>query len=177
MSGSNTGSTTEIRKRVVGTSAVMNDSGVCTDSEFSKSYPKEQLFRACEKGRLVDVRELVAGTKVDLKNCVIKDPHEDTPLHIAAKFDHMDIVQYLVEEEGCEVDSRNRYKNTPLYHAAKQGKLEVVKYFIGEIGSDPMIYCRWQRTPLHMACKHGKIEVVKYLLSIPDVDSSVKDII
>ena len=180
MTGSNTGTTTEIRRRVVGTSAAMSDSGVGTSSsECSKSYTDadvEQLLKACEEGRLVDVRELVAGKK-ELKNCVANNPQGDTPLHIAVNFGHMDIVQYLVEEGGCKVDSRNRYKNTPLYHAAKQGKLEVVKYFIGERGSDPMIYCRWQRTPLHIACKHGQLAVVKYLMDTSgvDVDSSVKD--
>ena len=74
MSGSNTGNTTKIRKRVVGTSAAMSDSG--NGSEFSKSYttdPKELLLRACEEGRLVDVRELVAGKKVELKNCITED--------------------------------------------------------------------------------------------------------
>ena len=157
----------------------MSDSGIGTSSGFSKSYTdaNEQLLIACKEGRLVDVRELVAGKKVELKNCITKDRHEDTPLHIAAKFGHMDIVQYLVQEGGCEVDSRNKYQNTPLYHAAKLGKLEVVKYFIDERGSDPMIYCRWQRTPLHIACKRGKTEVVKYLMNISGVDSSVKDIL
>ena len=136
-----------------------------------------ELLLACKNGRLIDVRELVAGKKVQLNNCVANNPHGDTPLHVAAYFGHKDIVQYLVEKEGCEVDSRNRYQKTPLHRAARQGELEVVKYLIEEKGSDPKLTCHWKRTPLHSACIHGQLAVVKYLMSISTVDSSVKDIL
>ena len=68
-----------------------------------------QMLRACEFRRLVDVREVVGGKKVQLKNCIAKNPHGDTPLHIAAYFGHKEIVEYLVEEAGCRIESRNRY--------------------------------------------------------------------
>ena len=91
----------------------VSDSGHGTS--ISTENAPELLLNACKNGRLVDVRELVAGKTVELKNCIANNPHGDTPLHIAAYFGHKDIVQYLVEEEGCEVDSRNRYQNTPLH--------------------------------------------------------------
>ena len=157
-------------------SADTAESNAKSDSGLGTSMSTEsKVLKACKEGRLVDVRELVAGKKVELKNCVAKNPHGDSPLHVAAYFGHKDVVQYLVEEGGCKVDSRNRYRNTPLHRAARQGKLEVVQYLVEKKGSNPMLRCHWKRTPLHSACIHGQLAVVKYLTNIPHVETSSKD--
>ena len=136
---------------------------------------KEKFLKACQYGRLVDVRELAAGKKIPLKNCIAKSAHGDTPLHVAAYFGHKNIVEYMIVEEDFDVEIKNNYENTPLHRAANQGHLNVVKYLVEEKKSDPMAVCRWRRTPLHNACKHGRFEVVKYLISDPRVDRSAKD--
>ena len=147
---------------------------VASDQKEIEEY-KERVFKACEYGRLVDIRELAAGKKIPLKNCVAKSAHGDTPLHVAAYFGHKNIVEYMIVKEEFDVEIKNSYENTPLHRAANQGHLNVVKYLIKEKKSDPMAVCRWRRTPLHNACKNGKLEVVKYLMSDPRVDRSAKD--
>ena len=146
-----------------------------TTIKKEKSYLQQRLLKACELGNLDEVKKIVAGKKVlDLEKCVAQSKtHRDPPLHVAALHGQTDIVRYLVEEEGCKVESRNGYENTPLHRAANGGHLDIVKYLIEERKCNVMCICRWKRTPLHNACKHGRLEVVKYLL--PKVDSSAKD--
>ena len=153
-------------------------SGIASEnavSEQKKEEHKERVLRACQYGRLVDVRELAAGKKNQLKNYIANNPHGGTPLHVAAYFGHKNIVEYLIVEVEFDVEIKNNYKNTPLHRAARQGHLEVVKYLAEEKDSDPMATCVWGRTPLHNACKTGQLEVVKYLMSDSRVNTSAKD--
>ena len=90
-----------------------------SECEQIENY-KERVLKACENGRLVDVRELAAGKKIPLKNCIAKSAHGDTPLHVAAYFGHKNIVEYMIVEEEFDVEIRNSYKNTPLHRAAKR---------------------------------------------------------
>ena len=94
-----------------------NDSEM--ESKEIEEY-KERVLGACQYGRLVDVRELAAGKKIPLKNCIAKSAHGDTPLHVAAYFGHKNIVEYMIVEEEFEVEIRNSYENTPLHRAARQ---------------------------------------------------------
>ena len=136
---------------------------------------RERLLDACRYGRLADVREVVGKSLVDLPSCVVKDPHADTPLHVAALHGNKSIVEYLIDGANCDAESMNAFENTPLHRAARRGRLEIVKYLVEEKKCDPMCLCHWNRTPLHNACRGGQINVVKYLMSAEGVDVSAKD--
>ena len=136
---------------------------------------RERLLNACRHGRLVDVRELVGERLVDLPSCLVKDPHADTPLHVAALHGNKSIVEYLIDEADCDAESRNAYQNTPLHRAAGRGHLEVVKYLVEDKQCDPMCTCHWKRTPLHNACRSGRFDVVKYFLNVLGINFSAKD--
>jgi len=43
-----------------------------------------------------------------------------TPLHNAAELDHLDVVKFLVQEAGADVESKDFLQNTPL-DLARQG--------------------------------------------------------
>ena len=142
---------------------------VKSSSSEVKELQKEVL-EACRYGMLDVIR--MAGK---IKNCITNDEHGDTPLHYSAFHGQKRIVEYLLDEECFDVESKNKFENTPLHRAARQGHLKIVKYLVEEKGSDPMAVCGWRRTPLHNACKTGELEVVKYLMSDPRVDRSAKD--
>ena len=134
---------------------------------------QKKVLEACQCGKLDVIR--MAGKRVDLKNCITNDEHGDTPLHYSAFHGQKRIVEYLLDEERFDVESKNKFENTPLHRAARQGHLRVVKYLVEEKKSDLMAACVWRRTPLHNACKTGQLEVVKYLMNDPRVDKSAKD--
>ena len=98
-----------------------------------------------------------------------------TPLQAAAGFGTLDVVQYMIEEQHCDVECRNKETHTPLHSAALQGRLNIVKYLIGERGCDPMSRDQYGSIPLHCACDGGSLDVVKYMIEDVKVDSSCQD--
>jgi ankyrin repeat protein len=147
-----------------------NSSATPTDEGDTAVYIKETL-KVSEDGDLKTFMDVVETQNVDVHSCC--DPTDDysTPLHKASLNGHLDIVEYLVKEQQCDVDSKDQSEKTPLHYAAKGGKQNVAEYLIKRKAA---ILCRDSRgrTPLYFACKYGKIEVVKYLMEFPDVISS-----
>lgn len=87
---------------------------------------------------------------------------EGTPLHIAAKYDHIEIVKLLFTK-GANHSIRNMDSYFPIHLAAQNGSLESLKYFI-EQGIDPSLKTNYMDTPINIATKNGKTETVQYLL-------------
>ena len=147
--------------------------GVSGDSESSADL-SGQLIRASKDGDLGKVKYLVKVKHVDPHSCR-GGGYDNTPLHWASLYGHLDIVRYLVEEQQCDVKCRNKHENTPLHDAAMGGRLDIVQYLISERGCDPMCRGRWGSIPLHYACLEGKLNVVKYLVEDVKVEPSCRD--
>ena len=94
-----------------------------------------------------------------------------TPLHLAAEYGTLEIVQFMVDERNFEFSSEKGY--TPLHCAARGGKLDIVKYLIEKKGYNPNGYL--SRTPLNSACHGGKYDTVEYLIRECGVDPSLRD--
>ena len=65
-------------------------------------------------------------------NC--RDNNGDTPLHVACHKGHVDIVRYLVSEEGCSTACQNNDSDIPLRLAYNGGHVDIVRYFVSEQG-------------------------------------------
>jgi ankyrin repeat protein len=52
-----------------------------------------------------------------------------TPLHLAAQNGHLDVVEFLVEQQA-EVNAKETDGWTPLYLAAHNGHFDVVKFLV-----------------------------------------------
>lgn len=72
--------------------------------------------------------------------------YETTLLYSAARNHHFDLVQYLVEEAGCSVNTQNKG------HNQKDPSATTNRATIGS-------------TPLHAACYQGHLDIVTYLIS------------
>ena len=73
--------------------------------------------------------DIVLQQKCDLN---IPGQHVGTPLHIAAYFGHLNIVRYLVDEQGCNPSCLDENKYTPLHFAAMNGYIYIVKFLTVE---------------------------------------------
>ena len=112
------------------------------------------------------------------------NPHEcyyfnQAPLYVAAKCNHVDIVEYLIKECGCDpmTKSTTKYGRIPVLHyVASVGLLDVLKCMIMNISGhimDEQYRNTNGRTVLHCSFKH--IDVVKYLIIECNCDIRIPD--
>ena len=74
---------------------------------------------------LSKVKEFIKNGEVELE-CERKN----TSLISASWKGHIEIVKYLVEQGGANVEVQNKYGNTPLFYASICGSFEIVKYLV-----------------------------------------------
>ncbi|CAK8681048.1 unnamed protein product [Clavelina lepadiformis] len=94
-----------------------------------------------------------------------------TPLIVASKEGHFDVVEYLVTTCKCnveqtghiDIDNNTIEDVTPLWSAAACGHLIIVKFLI-ERGADPDHTTSSNSTPLRSVCFVGHYDVVKFLI-------------
>ena len=108
----------------------------------------------------------------------------DTPLHYAARNNHLEVVRYFINEQHCDpmidttmlpIDTRYNDGDIPLHYAARNNHLEVVRYFINEQHCDPMTRDNKGDTPLHIACRYGHLNIAQYLISEAHRNSSCEN--
>ena len=97
------------------------------------------------------------------------------PLHQVARSGDLDIVEYLVNEVGCDVNSLDSEAYTPLHRAIEYGHLPIVQYLL----SQPQCNCETRSNncgmyPLHHAAWLGYLDIIKTLVG-RDCDINVKD--
>ncbi|CCK70450.1 Hos4p KNAG_0E01880 [Huiozyma naganishii CBS 8797] len=105
-------------------------------SVYRDSGGRTKLQIACDKGKIAQVRSLLAEGDVDIDD---QDNAGNTPLHEAALNGHLDIVKLLVETgANVNIQSFAMFGDTPLIDASANGHLDVVQYLVAH-GSDPTI--------------------------------------
>ncbi|XP_059076250.1 ankyrin repeat-containing protein ITN1-like [Cryptomeria japonica] len=115
---------------------------------------------------------LVNGTLHEIHSLHKKDPRvllgvtfqRDTPLHIAAREGHQDIVDWILQEKPSLAGARNKDGNTPLHEAAKCCNSELVDILLQSKKSSAYYSNKFGGTVLIIASKYGHAEAVKVLL-------------
>ncbi|XP_028770088.1 uncharacterized protein LOC114727552 [Neltuma alba] len=103
----------------------------------------------------------------------------ETPLHVAAKFGHLGIVEELVRivpEEYLEI--RDAYNNTPLAIAISENNWSTAKAFIDRHPKvlDVDFATSMAETPLHVAAKFGHLGIVEELVRlVPEEYLEIRD--
>uniref|UniRef100_H0XDT5 Ankyrin repeat domain-containing protein 16 n=1 Tax=Otolemur garnettii TaxID=30611 RepID=H0XDT5_OTOGA len=87
----------------------------------------------------------------------------DTLLHCAARHGRRDILAYLTEAWGMDIEATNRDYKRPLHEAASMGHRDCVLYLLGRGAAvDCLKKADW--TPLMMACTRKNLEVIQDLV-------------
>ncbi|UMM30233.1 hypothetical protein L5515_012202 [Caenorhabditis briggsae] len=139
-----------------------------------KTIPQEQLsralFAAAEGGCLKIVEELVrAGADLNFEQ------DERTAIMKAARFNHFDIVQYLVYK-GASVNFKSAKNDaTALSLACTYGNMDIAQFLIRN-GADPMLRMDDGVNCFMEAAKHGSFDLMKLLVEFTkgnmDLDKS-----
>ena len=94
-----------------------------------------------------------------------------TCLHVAAGYNHYDLVQYLVDEQKMDPMCQTKLGNTPLHSACAGGSTSVVTYLINAMSKylpiEDVLRCKGQhgRSPLHTAAFYGNVEIIELLIT------------
>ncbi len=127
--------------------------------EFDNScYSAGIIDYAAYMGDLDQVKKLIHERKK-------KTYYYEVPVFSAARGGHLEVVQWLVENE-LNNKSLSRYYISPLFDAAESGNLELVKWLIehGAVTKNEKDSFRSEDYVIFHAAKSGNLELVRWLI-------------
>lgn len=132
--------------------------GLCATCSKAR-YPQLEAAGAGHVGCLIYTMETI-GT-------LIKDDHEVTAMHVAARKGQISVLIYLIENDVVKPDSLLRAKNgaTPAHDAAGTGNLECLKYLLTRTQAGPNDLDNNAATLLHWAAQSGHLKIVQWLVA------------
>ncbi len=120
-----------------------------------------QLLEAAKAGDLELVKKIV-GEHPHIVNCRDLDGRHSTPLHFAAGYNRVGVVEFLLSR-AADVHAKDKGGLVPLHNACSYGHYEVTELLVKH-GASVNVSDLWKFTPLHEASAKGKYEIVKLLL-------------
>ncbi|KAM9820432.1 LOW QUALITY PROTEIN: poly [ADP-ribose] polymerase tankyrase-1-like [Neosynchiropus ocellatus] len=118
-----------------------------------------RLLEAAKAGDLDTVKSLCTSQNV---NCRDLEGRHSTPLHFAAGYNRVSVVEYLLHH-GADVHAKDKGGLVPLHNACSYGHYEVAELLVRH-GASVNVADLWKFTPLHEAAAKGKYEICKLLL-------------
>ncbi|XP_034085151.1 poly [ADP-ribose] polymerase tankyrase-1 isoform X2 [Gymnodraco acuticeps] len=118
-----------------------------------------RLLEAAKAGDLDTVKSLCTAQNV---NCRDLEGRHSTPLHFAAGYNRVSVVEYLLQH-GADVHAKDKGGLVPLHNACSYGHYEVAELLVRH-GASVNVADLWKFTPLHEAAAKGKYEICKLLL-------------
>ncbi|XP_027889222.1 poly [ADP-ribose] polymerase tankyrase-1 isoform X1 [Xiphophorus couchianus] len=118
-----------------------------------------RFLEAAKAGDLDTVQQLCSPQNV---NCRDLEGRHSTPLHFAAGYNRVAVVEYLLHH-GADVHAKDKGGLVPLHNACSYGHYEVAELLVRH-GASVNVADLWKFTPLHEAAAKGKYEICKLLL-------------
>ncbi|XP_070802584.1 poly [ADP-ribose] polymerase tankyrase-2 isoform X2 [Pituophis catenifer annectens] len=126
---------------------------------LGNSEADRQLLEAAKAGDVDTVKKLCTTQSV---NCRDIEGRQSTPLHFAAGYNRVSVVEYLLQH-GADVHAKDKGGLVPLHNACSYGHYEVAELLVKH-GAVVNVADLWKFTPLHEAAAKGKYEICKLLL-------------
>jgi len=118
-----------------------------------------EIHEAARAGDLERVRDLVADNP-ELVHA--RDTNQMTPLHLAARGVHPEVVEFLVEQ-GADVRMKDANDVTVLHSLAFRGATDLAELVIAN-GADVNAKVAIGSAPIHFAVKAGRVGVIEVLV-------------
>lgn len=128
-------------------------------------WPPVLLCRAAQFGLKNVVRKLLrSGASPEAAVTF----HKSTPMHLAARHGHAEVVKVLLEE-GAKLTASDEEGRTPLHIASKYSHPSVLSLLLSAC-AECNVVDNYHATALDIACEKGNHEVVRILLMNPECD-------
>ncbi|XP_052810784.1 transient receptor potential cation channel subfamily A member 1 homolog isoform X1 [Mya arenaria] len=125
---------------------------------------KTVVFLAAEENKL-DVLQVLTANRGTRDLIDHRDEENNSPLHIAARHGHINIVKCLMEN-GAMISLKNDMEQTPMHMAAEHGWIGVVREIAGKDKNSLNDGDENSNTALHLAADGGHIQLVKTLIKL-----------
>ena len=132
--------------------------------------PADQIHEAVEKGNLEEVKALIKQNP-DLVKAVNEAGR--TPLHLACRGTHMDVVDFLLEK-GAVVDLKDHGGHSPLHHAAMSDRDKAAAALLTK-GANVELRDDYSRTPLLLCARERGGPKTTAVLLKAGADVNAKD--
>jgi len=120
------------------------------------------ILDAARDGDMQKIKKLL-DRNPEMASCKdTKDPYGYTPLHLAVKEGHKDVMQLLLAN-GAEVNAKDNYLNTSFSLALKEGRKDMAELLLAN-AADINVTDMLGRTPLHWAAAKGYKDLTQSLL-------------
>jgi ankyrin repeat protein len=141
------------------------------NNNVHRSSASEFLHAAAEGSITTLQRCLAEGV-----NVTTKDSDGLTALHFASGNGCLEVVKYLLQQNGStDVEATDNEGQTALHFACSNGHLGVVTYLVGSGHAMVEAESSTKKTALHTASENGYLEVVKYLIEDGNASVEAKD--
>ena len=135
---------------------------------FSYAPATMSLWDAVGEGNIAQVKAHLYR-KADINS---KDVDGQTPLHVAARVDHVEMAKLLLAH-GANVNEKDTQGKTPLFAAARKGSREMVELLVAH-GADINARNNDGWTPLHLVACFAQEAAVELLIG-KGADVNAKD--
>ena len=100
---------------------------LCIHAAEAKNDCNPLLHSSCAQGSIVSVRALLNEHKADVNS---RTDSGDTPLTLAARHGHDNVVHALLSDFQCPVDARGQNGYTALHYSCRYGHVDIVRTLI-----------------------------------------------
>ena len=147
--------------------ALLSDSQCLVDAKGQDGYTA--LHYSCRYGNVDIVRTLVKQKA----NVNARTDSGDTPITLAAKHKHDNVVHALLSDSQCLVDAKGQDGYTALHYSCMYGHIDMVRTLVSH-KANVNFKANSGDTPLHVAAWYGQLEVVIALIHEFNCDINVK---
>ncbi|NXV87751.1 ESPN protein, partial [Calonectris borealis] len=87
-----------------------------------------------------------------------------TILHLAARFGHHEVIDWLLRFGGSDPKAATDTGALPVHYAAAKGDFPSLRLLLGHCPSTLSAQTKTGATPLYLACQEGHLEIIQYLV-------------
>jgi ankyrin repeat protein len=119
----------------------------------------DEIHEAAQKGDLVSVRAIIDNNSEAVHST---DKEGRTPLHLASRGAHLEVIRYLVDK-GADVNALDNNHAAPLHSLANRDHSEGIEFLLSK-GADIDIIDYERHTALHYTAMNNQLEAAALLV-------------